>query len=65
MCASSDLPNDERLHTSVDGRYITVFRHKNKLAALDSICYHASGPLTQGRVYDIEDLNVAVVSCPW
>jgi nitrite reductase/ring-hydroxylating ferredoxin subunit len=54
-----------RAHVRVDGRYITVFRFRNRLSAIDSICYHAGGPLTLGSVKDIEDLGVTVVLCPW
>ncbi len=60
------LPNEgERLHTRVEGRYVTVFRHKGKLSAIDSVCHHAGGPLTVGPISDIEELGVTVVSCPW
>jgi nitrite reductase/ring-hydroxylating ferredoxin subunit len=55
----------ERIHTSVAGRYITIFRYKGKLSSIDSICHHAGGPLTLGNITDIEDLGVSVVSCPW
>lgn len=57
--------NGERLHATIDGRYITVFRHNNKLFCIDSICHHAGGPLTLGRIQDIEDLGVSVVVCTW
>lgn len=43
------LADESRLHTCIDGRYITIIRHKGKLSALDSICYHASGPLGLGH----------------
>jgi nitrite reductase/ring-hydroxylating ferredoxin subunit len=54
-----------RLHARVDGRYVTVFKHKNQLSAIDAICHHAGGPLTLGPIQDIEDLGVTVVLCPW
>lgn len=55
-----------RLHTHIEGRYITVFRQKGQLSAIDSVCYHAGGPLTLGDLQDIEDLNgITAVSCPW
>lgn len=64
--AGPGLPvNGERLHATIEGRYVTVFRHHNKLHCIDAICYHAGGPLTLGRVQDIEDLGVSVVLCPW
>jgi nitrite reductase/ring-hydroxylating ferredoxin subunit len=54
-----------RLHTCVEGRYVTVFRHRGKLSCIDAICHHAGGPLTLGEIFDIEDLGLTVVSCPW
>lgn len=54
-----------RIHVRVAERFVTVFRNKGKLSCLDSVCYHASGPMTEGKVEDIEDLGVSVVLCPW
>ena len=54
-----------RIHTRIDGRYVTVFRNKGKLSCIDSICHHAGGPLTLGPLQEIEDLSLTVVSCPW
>lgn len=61
------LPADKcRLHSHIEGRYITIFRQNGKLSVIDSICYHAGGPLTLGSVQDIEDLDgISAVSCPW
>lgn len=66
LCSSSGAPVEgQRLHTRIEGRYVTIFRHHGKLSAIDSICHHAGGPLTQGSIQDIEDLGMSVVSCPW
>ncbi len=57
-------PTNSRVHTVVQGRYISIIRgiHK-KLYAIDSVCYHMGGPLTIG---DIEDVNgKECVRCPW
>ncbi len=62
---AGQLKNGERMHVRIEGRYITVFKHGGKLSALDSICYHAGGPLTLGPLKDIEDLNATFVACPW
>lgn len=55
----------DRFHVRIDSRYITVFRSNGKLSAIDSICYHAGGPLTLGKIEDIEELGMRVVLCPW
>jgi len=32
------LPDGGRIHTCIEGRYITVFRHGDTLGAIDSTC---------------------------
>lgn len=59
------LNEGSRIHTCIEGRYITIFKNKGKLSSIDSICHHAGGPLTLGKLTDIEDLGMTVVSCPW
>jgi nitrite reductase/ring-hydroxylating ferredoxin subunit len=65
VAQSVDLLYGSRLHTRVEGRYITIFRYKGALTAMDAICHHAGGPLTLGEIKDIEELGTAVVLCPW
>ncbi len=65
IVSSEFLSEGCRLHTRIEERYITIFRHKGKLSSIDSICHHAGGPLTLGKVTEIEDLGIAVVSCTW
>jgi nitrite reductase/ring-hydroxylating ferredoxin subunit len=56
--ADAGLPLDgARLHACVAGRYVTVFRQKGALTVIDSICHHAGGPLTLGKLQDIEELG--------
>lgn len=59
------LPDNNRMHVRVEERYITIFRHKGVLSAIDAICHHAGGPLTLGPLQEIEDLGITVVLCPW
>lgn len=64
--AQPGLPiENERVHVCIESRYITIFRYRGQLFAMDSICYHAGGPLTLGPIQDIEDLGRTVVLCPW
>jgi len=37
-----------RLPEGAKERYVSVLRHKEQLYCLDSVCYHAGGPLTAG-----------------
>lgn len=64
VASSIDFISD-RLHTCINGRFITLFRHKNEIYAIDSVCYHASGPLGLGKIVEIEDLQSVTISCPW
>ena len=59
------LIEGERIHTCVEGRYITIYRYKSRLYAMDSTCYHAGGPIGDGVIRDIEELGESVVVCPW
>ncbi|RNF23786.1 uncharacterized protein Tco025E_02759 [Trypanosoma conorhini] len=50
-------------------RFVTVLLHSGKLYCIDSPCYHASGPLGEGELIDLEDAHtassVACLRCPW
>lgn len=66
VCEKGEPQEGKRLHQTVDGRYVTIFRRKGILSAIDAICHHAGGPLTLGSLQDIEELGgMTVVSCPW
>ena len=62
----SDQPMapDSRLHTRIQGRYVTIFKTRGQLSCIDSVCHHTGGDLANGGLMDIEDLGVTVVSCP-
>ncbi|KAL4432388.1 hypothetical protein ABPG77_001687 [Micractinium sp. CCAP 211/92] len=59
-----DAPSGGRLHGQVEGRYVTVLQHDGRLYCLDSVCFHAGGPLGLG---DIEELpgGHSCLKCPW
>ena len=66
VCDVGQPTEGKRLHQVVEGRYVTLFRVRGVVSAIDAICHHAGGPLTLGPLQDIEDLGgVTVVSCPW
>lgn len=56
-------PDKGRLHVHVDGRFISIIRHEEKLYCLDSTCFHAGGPLALGEIEDIE--GTPCLRCPW
>ncbi|KAG8348831.1 hypothetical protein TRVL_00355 [Trypanosoma vivax] len=43
-------------------RFITVILHRGKLYAIDSPCYHASGPLGEGEIVDLEEAHGALTA---
>mmetsp|Transcript_22132 Transcript_22132/g.56082 ORF Transcript_22132/g.56082 Transcript_22132/m.56082 type:complete len:174 (+) Transcript_22132:187-708(+) len=53
-----------RKHVEVRQRFVSLIRGRNgQLHCMDSVCYHAGGPLTVG---DIEDVNgYECIRCPW
>lgn len=53
-----------RVGTHMQGRYVTVLKHEGKLHCLDSVCFHAGGPLALG---DVEELpsGEPCLRCPW
>mmetsp|Transcript_20002 Transcript_20002/g.65166 ORF Transcript_20002/g.65166 Transcript_20002/m.65166 type:complete len:173 (+) Transcript_20002:36-554(+) len=53
----------DRLHVSIEGRYVSLIRDRGELFCMDSICFHAGGPLTIGDIEDIEGQRC--VKCPW
>jgi nitrite reductase/ring-hydroxylating ferredoxin subunit len=66
VVSKTSFPREgERIHVNLEGRFITIFRHHGILSSIDSICHHAGGPLTLGKIIDIEDLGMSVISCPW
>lgn len=56
-------PSEGRLHTCVNGRYVSIIRYANNLHCLDSVCFHAGGPLALGEIEEIS--GTACLVCPW
>ncbi|PSC75330.1 Rieske domain-containing -like [Micractinium conductrix] len=59
-----DAPSGGRLHGQVEGRYVTVLQHEEQLYCLDSVCFHAGGPLALGDVEELPD-GRSCLKCPW
>ena len=53
----------DRVHVHLGGRHVSLINHHGEVYCLDSLCYHAGGPLAVG---DIEDFGGKPCrSCPW
>lgn len=50
---------------SPKGRYVSILRTKGRLWAVDSVCYHAGGPLGAGDIEEVGDQGRPCVRCPW
>ncbi|CAG9462580.1 unnamed protein product [Pedinophyceae sp. YPF-701] len=55
----------DRFHFKLgdDQRYVSLIRHAGKLHCIDSICFHAGGPLAIGDIEDVE--GHTCITCPW
>ncbi|KAH3695073.1 Rieske domain-containing protein-like [Dreissena polymorpha] len=63
-CSTSELPGrTSRKRLKIDGRDILIIKYGVNYYAMDSVCYHAGGPLYDG---DIEELGGRLcLVCPW
>jgi nitrite reductase/ring-hydroxylating ferredoxin subunit len=55
----SEIPSGEARAFDVDGRRIAVFNNDGNFHAIDDICPHQGGPLSEGLVEE------GCVTCPW
>jgi len=51
------------VHVHLGGRHITLLNHAGEVYCLDSLCYHAGGPLAIGDIEEVD--GRACLSCPW
>jgi nitrite reductase/ring-hydroxylating ferredoxin subunit len=56
--------SEGRLHLKHQGRYISIIRYKDRLYCVDSVCFHAGGPLALGDVEELQEGNPCLI-CPW
>lgn len=56
----SEIPAGEGKLVEVDGREIALFIHEGRVVALDNICPHQGGPLSEGGITE-----EGFVTCPW
>lgn len=65
----AELPDGELTRVDVAGEPLLVYRTAERVQVLSSTCSHLSGPLDEGRVLEVDNLDgniaVACVECPW
>ena len=59
VAAASDLPVGSSKEVELQGRVVALFNVDGKIFALEGICPHAGGPLSEGMV------ESGIVTCPW
>jgi nitrite reductase (NADH) small subunit len=59
LAPSSALPPGKAVRVNVEGSSIALFHTADRFFALDDICPHMAGPLSEGKVED------CTVTCPW
>ena len=57
--AAADLKPGMGVCVEVGGKEIAVFNHGGAICALDNVCPHQGGPLSEGEIQD------GRVVCPW
>jgi nitrite reductase/ring-hydroxylating ferredoxin subunit len=59
VAAESELPIGSSKEVELQGRIVALFNVGGRILALDGICPHAGGPLSEGIV------EGQTVTCPW
>jgi nitrite reductase/ring-hydroxylating ferredoxin subunit len=59
VAAETDLPAGSTKEIEYQGRVVALFNVGGKIFAIDGICPHAGGPLSEGTI------EGDVVTCPW
>lgn len=59
VARQDELPEGSSKEVEHQGRVVALFNQGGKIFAMDGICPHAGGPLSEGTIED------GVVTCPW
>ncbi|HVA38320.1 MAG TPA: Rieske 2Fe-2S domain-containing protein [Candidatus Dormibacteraeota bacterium] len=59
VASVGEVPVGEALQVTVEGREIALFRLEDGWYALDNVCPHQGGPLSEGWI------EGRTVTCPW
>ena len=59
VAQKSEIPEDGGKLVEAAGREIALFRVGDKIYAIDQICPHAGGPLSEGGIHG------ELAMCPW
>jgi len=59
VCRAGDLAPGQARRVVIDGRMVGLFNVDGAYHAVDNVCLHRGGPLSEGH------LSGAIVTCPW
>jgi nitrite reductase/ring-hydroxylating ferredoxin subunit len=59
VASTSEIPAGQGRMFEVGGRQVAVFNVDGEFHAIDDVCEHQGGPLSEG------ELDGCVVTCPW
>ena len=59
VCSIDQLPVGEARAVEIKGKLVAVFHRPDGFHAIDDVCPHMGGPLSQGEI------EGDVVTCPW
>ena len=59
ICKIASIPENYAKGVFINGRNIAIFKYENKLSAVDNVCRHQMGPLSEGKIVD------GCITCPW
>ncbi len=59
VAALNEIPDGTSKEVELQGRVVALFNRNGQIHAIDGICPHAGGPLSEGT------LDGFVVTCPW
>jgi nitrite reductase/ring-hydroxylating ferredoxin subunit len=59
VASEVDVPAGSTKEVELQGRVVALFNVDGKIFAMDGICPHAGGPLSEGTI------EGQIVTCPW
>jgi nitrite reductase/ring-hydroxylating ferredoxin subunit/DMSO/TMAO reductase YedYZ heme-binding membrane subunit len=59
VCPTTEIPDDCAKGVFIDGQNIAIFKYDNKVSAVNNVCRHQMGPLSEGKIVD------GCITCPW
>ncbi len=58
-CHIDEIVENRAKMVMSEGQSIAIFKYDNKLSAVNNICKHQNGPLSEGKIID------GCITCPW